>query len=864
MRLKYKQPAPNSMEGWEKYSLPIGNGYAGASVFGGVDTERIQFTTNVFANDYARGGVSNFAEIHIHFPEREISNYERGLTLDDGVAYSSYQANGKHVLRRAYFSYVDKVFVYTLSGCDDFTAELIIPYLGTRSIEDGGREGQVFVENQTVVMRGSLPFRNLLFEGRMFIKTDGQAVIKDGKICVTNATESTIEFVMDTSYKLCPETFLDGNHKALGVDPHEKLVALQSTVSKFTEKELYERHKADYYSLMGRVKLNLGGKEDERSTDELLRSYQEGNKELYLEELYYAYGRHLLISSSREGTPPASLQGVWVAHDKSPWGSGFWHNINVQMNYWHAFSTNLSECFKAYADFWVAYSKQAEVNASRWIEETNPENYDDGEGACGWIVGTGVYCYDVEGKPPHTHSGPGTGGLTAKLFWDYYDFTRDEEILKKYTFPAIHGMGKFLTKTVRLYDDRYLCSFSASPEQIINGLWNEKYRVQQYHHTVGCAFDQQMIFETAKDDLCCSELLNYSDGVTALEKEQLSGYDAVQVGYSGQIKEYDEENFYGEIGEAKHRHISQLVALMPGTQITKNTPAWLDAAKETLNLRGDKSTGWALAHRLCSWARTGEGNRTYKLLGDLLKERTYPNLWDVHPPFQIDGNFGTVAGMTEMLLQSHDGCIALLPAIPDEWKNISFSGLKARGNFTVDCDYCDGVIKRCIITSVAGGRVRLRCKRTSLIKIIENNTPVDFSWEGNILCFATDVGKKYELTGFVPRKKIENVRVEIECAEWLDDCVKLKWRTISGMSYAVYRAVENAADYTTLKITENGEYCDKEFNRNKKARLTYKIVAFKDGEPDSTEIGTNVFMHPASLLEEERYKLRFKSNNINN
>lgn len=187
-------------------------------------------------------------------------------------------------------------------------------------------------------------------------------------------------------------------------------------------------------------------------------------------------------------------------------------------------------------------------------------------------------------------------------------------------------------------------------------------------------------------------MLGEKDSITELERQQLDGYGPIQIGYSGQIKEYDEEHFYGEIGEAHHRHISQLVALTPGSTITHSTPAWLDAARLTLEMRGDKSTGWALAHRLNAWARVGDGNHAYLLLQNLLKERTYPNLWDVHPPFQIDGNFGATSGMTEMVLQSHEGYISLLPALPDNWSKVSFKGLKARGNFTVDCDYSDGIV----------------------------------------------------------------------------------------------------------------------------------------------------------------------------
>ena len=285
---------------------------------------------------------------------------------------------------------------------------------------------------------------------------------------------------------------------------------------------------------MDRVEFDIGGSDDGRTTEELLESYKNGNDEPYPEELYYQYGRYLLVSSSRKGTPPASLQGVWTVHDKSPWGSGFWHNINIQMNYWHAFGSNIAEAFDAYADFFKAYLPEAEKNAKEWIKETNPENSD---GDCGWIIGTGAFCYEVEGKNPNSHSGPGTGGLTAKMFYDAYDFTRDKEFLKNYAYPAVHGMAKFLKKTLRDYDGRKLCSFSASPEQILSGEWVNEHKYQQYYHTVGCSFDQQMVKEVFADDLKLSGILGVYDETNKYEEENLGSLDPIRLGYSAHIKE---------------------------------------------------------------------------------------------------------------------------------------------------------------------------------------------------------------------------------------------------------------------------------------------------------------------------------------
>ena len=857
LKLRYKTPAERTNEGWEKYSLPIGNGYSGASVFGGTDAERVQFTTNAFAKTFRLGGVSNFLELYVDFNDKA-RDYERGLDLRTGIAYSEYLSDFGKTVRKAFFGYLGNVFVYRAEFSkpkDLLRVKAKIPYLGDRPLDEGGRTGEVKTRGDEIEILGTLPSRDLKYFAKVAVATDGEKRCENGEIVVINALYADIYVVFDTSYKLCPEAF--STHKAVGENPTGKVVARLENALKLGYEKLLERHIADFSSLMNRAELDLGGKDDGRATDELLQSYREGNAEPYLEEIYYQYGRYLLISSSRKGTPPASLQGVWTVHDKSPWGSGFWHNINIQMNYWHAFSANIAEAFDAYADFFKAYLPEAEKNAKVWIKETNPENAD---GDCGWIIGTGAFCYEVEGKNPNSHSGPGTGGLTAKMFYDAYDFTRDEEFLKKYAYPAVHGMAKFLKKTLRDYDGRKLCSFSASPEQILSGEWVNEHKFQQYYHTVGCSFDQQMVKEIFDDDLKLSEALGISDEVTRYERENINALDPVRVGYSGQIKEYDEERFYGEIGEAKHRHLSQLVALMPGEQITSDTPATLDAAKITLDYRGDESTGWALAHRLCSRARTGEGDHAYILLQNLLKTRTHPNLWDVHPPFQIDGNFGATAGMTEMLLQSHGGYISLLPSIPKEWKNLKFKGLKARGNFEISLDYKDGIIENCEIISYKGEPITLYYGgEIDEITVYSSGEEIPVKRIDGKVSFDTAAGETYRLSGF--KKRVNRLIARDLTAKWQKNCVKLEWKNDEN-EYDVFRATESETQYTFIGKSKSGEFTDREYSENKKARLTYKLL-LSGSDKRGRGNGATAVLNPASELEKERYAYRFKVNNIN-
>lgn len=820
--LRYDKPALDSDYGWEHQSLPIGNGWLGANIFGVVERDRIQITENSLQNPGELGGLNNFAELYLHFDHSKVTNYERGLNLNDAVCYTTYTANGVQYRREYFASYPDRVLVAHLTATKPFSVRLeaVIPYIKSYAKEEGdggGKSGTVTYEGNRAHLRGCMEYYNVRFAGEIAVQTDGAVTAQADGLQVTNATEIVIYMTVGTNYELRPEAFLeeDPKRKLRDFDPGQQVADILNRVLEKGYDAVRKSHLSDYRALFGRVELELG---EERSepTDKLLARYSKGEQIPYLETVYFQYGRYLLISSSREGTLPANLQGVWNVHDHSPWGSGYWHNINVQMNYWPAFVTNIAETFPAYAAFNKAFRPKAEELAREYVKKTVPENANE---SCGWTVGTGVYPYSTEG--PGGHSGPGTGGLTTKLFWDYYDFTRDQNILKEVTYPALRGMSEFLTKTVRRNTDgNYRAAFSASPEQThvrTKDGW-------QYYHTVGCGFDQQMIWENGKDFLKTAEELGLTaDAQYTEQKVQIDHYHPVRIGASGQIKEFEEEHRYGEIGEYHHRHISQLIGLYPGTVINRNTPAWMDAAKSTLTERGDWSTGWALAHRLNAWARTGDGDYAYKLLRTLIGKRTMENLWDFHPPFQIDGNFGGTSGIAEMLLQSHEGCISILPALPKAWPSGHFKGLVARGAFDVEVFWENGAAREVTILSKAGGPCALFCPG---IEKAAWDGAVVTECEQNRILFDTESGKSYRITGIpvcVFTEEPKKVRVHGSC---------LTWKAEKGVTYRVYRNLGDKPDYELLAELPGGSYCDKD-DLSAQPYVMYKVTAQRPGEQES-------------------------------
>lgn len=738
---------------WEKESYPLGNGYMGINVFGRTDTERIQLTEKTLANEglYDKGGLTGFAEIYLDLGHHNPKNYKRILNLNEAIFYVDYENDGILYSREYFGNYPENVMAIKLTankkGKLSFTLSVVDPHQRSKN-EINTRIGKTVADNDLITLSGNIAHFNVNYEAQVKVINEGGSLFTNNEkpnaeIRVEKANSVVILIAAGTNYELSPKVFLEStNNKKLDgeVYPHEKVSKRISNATALGYEHLKQSHQKDYQNLFSRVNVKLATEVQEVTTRQLLKDYQEGAPNTYLEELIFHYGRYLLISSSRAGAMPAGLQGVWSHYAVTPWTGGYWHNINVQMNYWCAFSTNLKETFTPYIEYHLAYLPKAREHATSHIKNTNLQALDK-NGDNGWAIASAT-AYVIGGQGGH--SGPGTGGFTTKMIWDRYEFTQDKEFLREIAYPSLLGMSKFLSKTLKPQDNGLLLvSPSASPEIRVK---SEEGKFDGPHYvTVGTTFDQGFVWETFNDVLKAAEILGDEDPFLQMIREQINKLDPIQIGESGQIKEFREENEYGEIGDPHHRHVSHLCPLYPGTLINSSTHEWLEGVKVALDYRGNKCGGWALAHRMNLRARTREAEKAHECLSILLKEKTLPNLWSVYPPLQIDANLGLVAGIAEMLVQSHEGYIIIHPALPEAWKTGAFNGLVARGNFELAASWKDAKVTSFSVRSKSGGMCRLRYPGIENAQITDDNDrSISFSHEGaDLISFDTVQGGTY-------------------------------------------------------------------------------------------------------------------------
>lgn len=872
--------------GWQRWSLPLGNGYFGANVFGRTETERIQITEKTLSNPWIisgqqKGGLNNFSETYIDFnhSKNNVDDYVRYLNLRNGIAGVSYDYDGVTYNREYFTSYPDKAMVIYLDSSEegelDFTLRPTIPFEqdymvnpGDGAYKEGYVSSYVSYNQGFVELYGKLGYYDVDFYGMYRVYTEGGSIKantltnsrneKDGVIEVEGATKAYIVITLATDYELSSDIFTanDNNkptkHTTLD-DAMIKVEDYQAAIEEVTwglnVEEAYNalknRHISDYKELFSRVDLDLNSDEVDFNitTDELLKKYRFAKYSSYLETLLFQYGRYLLIASSRSGALPANLQGAWNAYNIPPWSSGYWNNINVQMNYWPAFSTNIAETFESYIELNDAYMKQAEINASNQVSWHNPSVYNQ-DGGNGWTIGVASNPFFINGD-----RSSGNMCFTTQLYWDYYQYTQDKEVLKK-VYEVLTNAARYVTKCVKQDENGYyLVEYCDSPEQWVNGEW---------YYTSGTTYAQSFAYlnnyytlQAAIElgiDIEDKTILSSSDySILKTVINQLDKYDPINIGLSGQIKEFREEDYYGSVGDPSHRHISQLVGLYPGNLINGTTPAWMDAAKVTLKGRDNFNDpyGWVYSHKMNLYARVKDGNAAQRMLNDLINCAIAENLWSMYKNcFQVEADFGATAGISEMLLQSHEGYIEPLAALPDKWSSGTYSGLVARGNFEVGANWENGLAQKITILSKEGKEAKLSYPSITSARVLDSNgQSIDYKIEGeNLISFETIKGETYSITGFKKIEKLDKPQA-ISLEEKSNGDLNFEWISVEGASsYNLYKAVGNTSSYEYIGNSKTTSFAYKPIDSEKNVRTTFCVTAVNESGTESDR--TLTYLNP--------------------